>query len=185
MLIRHLTVASFPSLTVIPPGSSNEDKNENVTSTQAAKAPLSLCKADAERICSDVTPGGGKIIACLKQHKDEVSVGCAKALNHVRFTSNSDRESGHPQKVMSALPLKADVCGANQDVRFGPIADIGHREPHSSLRATLGQSIRVSSPLASGVLVNLNTRYQPITPPAANEASALNIIESRLFQPSR
>ena len=27
-------------------------------------------------------------------------------------------------KVMSALPPKADMCGANGDVRFGPIADI-------------------------------------------------------------
>ena len=25
---------------------------------------------------------------------------------------------------MSALPPKADMCGANTDVRFGPIADI-------------------------------------------------------------
>jgi hypothetical protein len=28
------------------------------------------------------------------------------------------------QKVMSALPLKADMCGALGDVRFVPIADI-------------------------------------------------------------
>jgi hypothetical protein len=26
--------------------------------------------------------------------------------------------------VMSALPPKADMCGATTDVRFGPIADI-------------------------------------------------------------
>jgi hypothetical protein len=26
---------------------------------------------------------------------------------------------------MSALPPKADMCGAARDVRFGPIADIG------------------------------------------------------------
>jgi hypothetical protein len=26
---------------------------------------------------------------------------------------------------MSALPPKADMCSANRDVRFGPIADIG------------------------------------------------------------
>jgi hypothetical protein len=37
---------------------------------------------------------------------------------------NSDRKSGHPQNAMSALPLEADVCGANRYVRFGPIADI-------------------------------------------------------------
>jgi hypothetical protein len=29
-----------------------------------------------------------------------------------------------PQQVMSALPPKADMCGANSDVRYGPKADI-------------------------------------------------------------
>jgi len=28
------------------------------------------------------------------------------------------------EKVMSALPPKADMCGATRDVRFGPEADI-------------------------------------------------------------
>jgi hypothetical protein len=70
MLIRQLTVASLLPLAVISlPGS-----------IQAAKAPLALCKADAERLCSGIAPGDGKIINCLKRHKDEVSVGCAKAL---------------------------------------------------------------------------------------------------------
>jgi|GEM_PF-2808958 hypothetical protein len=31
-----------------------------------------------------------------------------------------------PQKAMSALPPKADMCGAIRDVRFGPKADMGH-----------------------------------------------------------
>src|SRR5262249_14890753 len=42
---------------------------------------------------------------------------------HVRFTPNCDRESGLLQTVMSALPPKADVCGATRDVRYGPKAD--------------------------------------------------------------
>jgi hypothetical protein len=29
-----------------------------------------------------------------------------------------------PQKVMSALPLKGDMCGATTDVRYGPKAAI-------------------------------------------------------------
>jgi hypothetical protein len=45
---------------------------------------LSRCKADAEKICPGVTPGGGKLIECLKQHPDDVSVGCAKALKAVK-----------------------------------------------------------------------------------------------------
>src|SRR4030095_1739018 len=33
------------------------------------------------------------------------------------------------QKVMSALPPKADMCGATRDVRFGPIADFVAMQP--------------------------------------------------------
>ena len=41
------------------------------------------------------------------------------------------------QKVMSALPPKADMCGATRDVRFVPIADIGSaiRSPRRHARA--------------------------------------------------
>jgi len=39
------------------------------------------------------------------------------AMSHVRFTPNSDRKSGPPQNVMSALPPKADMCSALVDVR--------------------------------------------------------------------
>jgi len=67
--MRILAAALLLSLAVI-----------SSASTQAAKAPLALCKADAERLCAGVTPGEGKIIACLKQNKDDVSVGYAKAL---------------------------------------------------------------------------------------------------------
>jgi len=38
------------------------------------------------------------------------------AQTNVRYYPNSDRESRHPQKVMSALPPKADMCDALADV---------------------------------------------------------------------
>jgi hypothetical protein len=53
------------------------------------------------------------------------------AKGHVRFAPNSDRESGFPQSVMSALPPKADVRGAKCNVRYGPIADITF--PHGGI----------------------------------------------------
>jgi hypothetical protein len=43
---------------------------------------------------------------------------------HVRFTPNSDRESEIPQKAMSALHPKADMCSALAYVCLGPEADI-------------------------------------------------------------
>ena len=45
------------------------------------------------------------------------------AKGHVRFTPNSDRESGLLQKVMSALTPKADMCSAVADVCYGTKAD--------------------------------------------------------------
>jgi hypothetical protein len=54
---------------------------------------------------------------------------CA-AKSDVRFNPNSDRESRFQQKVMSALPLKADMCGALAHVRFGPKADICGAKGH-------------------------------------------------------
>jgi len=40
---------------------------------------------------------------------------CA-ATSHVPFTPDSDHESELPRQAMSALLLKADVCGALADV---------------------------------------------------------------------
>jgi hypothetical protein len=36
--------------------------------------------------------------------------------NDVRFGFNSDRESGFPQRAMSASLLKADVCSATRHI---------------------------------------------------------------------
>jgi hypothetical protein len=38
------------------------------------------CQADAQKLCSGVQPGGGRIINCLAQHKDALSDTCKQAL---------------------------------------------------------------------------------------------------------
>ena len=45
------------------------------------------------------------------------------------------------QKGMSALPPKADMCGATRDVRFGPIADIGLVEVYKQPRGWLAPDV--------------------------------------------
>jgi hypothetical protein len=52
--------------------------------------------------------------------------------------------------IMSALPPKADMCGAARDVRFGPIADISlahvfRPADHSSLLANRWLAARTES----------------------------------------
>ena len=42
------------------------------------------CKADIERLCPSVEPGGGKIKACLMEKKEKLEVGCAQALQKLK-----------------------------------------------------------------------------------------------------
>ncbi len=42
------------------------------------------CAADYKALCSGVQPGGGRIIACLKQNADKLSPTCKQALNDAK-----------------------------------------------------------------------------------------------------
>lgn len=49
-----------------------------------AAGQLAYCRADAQRLCPGVRPGGGALKNCLKEHQNEVSIGCAKELKALK-----------------------------------------------------------------------------------------------------
>jgi hypothetical protein len=49
-----------------------------VSAHEQGAGALAYCKEDVARLCKGIPPEGGKLIRCLKQHENEVSVGCAK-----------------------------------------------------------------------------------------------------------
>ncbi len=53
-----------------------------VSALDALAAEESPCKADYEKLCGDVKPGGGRIMECLKEHKDELSPECKTFLEN-------------------------------------------------------------------------------------------------------
>lgn len=51
------------------------------------------CKGDVQKLCPDVKPGGGRIIACLKENRDKVSVTCKTQLEKMRDKKNGDNDA--------------------------------------------------------------------------------------------
>jgi Cysteine rich repeat len=76
MRIRQFAIAAVISIGAVASIGSS-------ASAQQAEA-MKYCKADVARLCPGVQMGGGRIIACLKEHKMEVSVGCAKFLQAMK-----------------------------------------------------------------------------------------------------
>jgi hypothetical protein len=78
MRIRHVAFASLAVALIAL-------TNQHAAHAQgAAGGALAACKADAERICPGVKPGGGKLIGCLKEHENDVTIGCAKELKAIK-----------------------------------------------------------------------------------------------------
>jgi hypothetical protein len=49
-------------------------------SPQAMAEARAACATDIQNLCPSVQPGGGRILACLKLHKEQVSPGCKQAV---------------------------------------------------------------------------------------------------------
>jgi len=45
-----------------------------------ARAVMQACRADHDRLCGGVTPGGGRILACLQSHAGQLTATCAQTL---------------------------------------------------------------------------------------------------------
>lgn len=46
---------------------------------------ISACETDADKFCLDVEPGEGRLLACLKKNKAQVSKQCITALKETGF----------------------------------------------------------------------------------------------------
>lgn len=54
----------------------------------------SYCKPDIERLCANVEPGGGRIKECLMAQKEQMTVGCAQALQKLQ-QQQQQQKKGH------------------------------------------------------------------------------------------
>ena len=75
---RRLLILSVISMLVVvllrPQTSAAQNDSPQLVQARAA------CASDVQRLCAGVPASGGRVLACLKQHKDEVSDGCKQAV---------------------------------------------------------------------------------------------------------
>jgi hypothetical protein len=57
------------------------------------------CTEDAQRLCAGVQPGGGRVLACLKEHKDALSDKCKQAAQQATAASG-----GNPAPIPPSAP---------------------------------------------------------------------------------
>jgi hypothetical protein len=73
----------------------------------APKQGKGACKADAEKFCKGIRPGGGRIWACLKSHESDLSQPCrdgmAQAREKGKEFANACKEDRH--KFCKGIPM--------------------------------------------------------------------------------
>jgi hypothetical protein len=58
--------------------------SQESTREKEMEAIRAYCKPDIERLCPSVEPGEGRLKECLMKHKEQMSVGCAQALQELK-----------------------------------------------------------------------------------------------------
>ena len=64
------------------------------------------CKIEIEKYCSQVTPGQGRILACLYAHEDKLSAKCEYALYDA---------AAQLERAVAALSYVANECNEDLD----------------------------------------------------------------------
>jgi len=72
------------------------------------------CAEDAQKLCAGVQPGGGRIVACLKEHKDSLSDRCKQAAGLPVNPSSSSVPSA------ASSPAPSSGSGAGPSVPAAP-----------------------------------------------------------------
>jgi hypothetical protein len=59
-----------------------------------AMALMQVCRGDYDRLCGSVTPGGGRVLACLQSNVSRLSAACAQAMPRAEALKSSATAAG-------------------------------------------------------------------------------------------
>jgi len=111
------------------------------------------CSNDVQKLCAGVQPGGGRIIACLRQHKDSLSPQCKQAATQLLGPGGGVAPNATP-----ALPPPASVSPASTSVEAAVAA------PTSTPRASSGPKTPVDKPARTAAATSKSPAASAGTP---------------------
>jgi hypothetical protein len=89
------------------------------------------CADDAQKLCAGVPSGGGRILACLKAHKEELSAQCKQAAQAAALNNNSTSNAANAATAPAASPSGA---AASSSARTSISPHAAKEAPGSFLR---------------------------------------------------
>ena len=117
-LLLSLTVSSVSP--VIAAQSAQAGNQQPLAAIQAA------CADDAQKLCAGVQPGGGRIVACLREHKDSLSDRCKQAAGLPANPSSSPAPS--PSSAPPASQTPASSAPVAPSASVAPSTKSSHGE---------------------------------------------------------
>jgi hypothetical protein len=112
MLVSLMTISSVsfagPQANQVPATATQSAQAGDQPSLAAIRA---ACAEDAQKLCARVQPGGGRIVACLKEHKDSLSDRCKQAAGLAANPSSSSAPSA-PSAPSASPSAGANASGA-------------------------------------------------------------------------
>jgi len=117
MKVRRIANASclLLSLTVFSVSLARAAQSAQAGDQQSLAAIRAACAEDAQKLCAGVQPGGGRIVACLKEHKDSLSDRCKQAAGLTANPSNGSAPSSSSASPGSEAPTAVTPAGKSSN----------------------------------------------------------------------
>jgi hypothetical protein len=106
----------------------------------------SACAEDVQRFCGTVQQGGGRVVACLKDHKDSLSDGCRQAAGlPVKPNRSSAPSSDSSSSTPPAASAGAHDAPSASRTAPGPVTIAGERFTQREIIDTQQGGIRAAT----------------------------------------